>query len=383
MTRTMVAEEGNPLIGKYRDRFEGAAKGEPLSFAEARELFQGFMKLDQRMARIARISDGYQGEIKALVEELQNALDNLSLLKGCIPICATCKKVRTDEGYWKQLEQYLSEHSDLLFSHGLCPDCSASYLAQSRSYRVGPAPAPQPSTGAFQSEDFDDPVLAEFLPLVHHPHFADSPLAGAFSNLFQKYLRLSRRMNRIARISDSYQSNLQDLKSRLDLASRTDYMTGLPNRREMYERLAVEESRGRRHAKVFAVVMLDFDRFKEINDHYGHPIGDRILAAAAELLIKPLRREDSCGRWGGEEFLLLLPETDQAQAMVVAEKVRSMIEGLALEIEGAVVRTTISLGGTVFCLGEALDRCMARADAALYRAKEEGRNRTVFLAGGC
>ena len=370
----------NPLIDKYHSRFESGQEGRPLPYAEAAELFQGFQKLDRRLARIARISDGYQAEIKLLVEELQAALDNVRVLKGCIPICASCKKVRSDAGYWKQLEQYLAEHSELLFSHGLCPDCASSYLAQSQG-SGRPAAVPQAPVGEpLLPEDFDDPVLSEFLPLVNHADFAGMPLAAPFSRLFRKYVRLSRRLNRIARISDNYQANLQELKIRLDLSAHSDYLTGLPNRREIYTRLAEERSRTMRHGKVFALVMFDFDDFKQINDSFGHAVGDQVLVAAARTLNDQLRREDSCGRWGGDEFLLLLPETGVEQAMVVAEKVRRLIEKLGIAVGDTLLSTSVSLGVAVFRAGEAVDNCVARADAGLYRAKQSGRNRAIFLA---
>lgn len=117
-----------PLIGRFRARLaEAAAGGAAIDQAEAGELFAAYEKLDRRLGRIARISDNYQGEVKRLVLELQDALANVKTLKGFIPICASCKKIRNDEGYWKQLEQYVSEHSEALFSHGLCPDCIKNY----------------------------------------------------------------------------------------------------------------------------------------------------------------------------------------------------------------------------------------------------------------
>jgi len=370
----------NPLIERFRPRIEGATGTSGLTGTEAAELFEGYQKLERRLVRIARISDRYQAEIRLLVEQLQDALNKISVLKGCIPICGSCKKVRSDEGYWRQLEQYLADHSELLFSHGLCPDCAASYMAQARGAKPGSGGVPPAvEDQGLNEDDFDDPVVVEFLPLVNHPHFADSPLSGAFSALFRKYVRLSRRMGRIARISDSYQANLQEMKSRLDLSSRTDYLTGLANRREMYERLGMELSRARRHGREFAVVMFDFDHFKELNDRYGHAVGDRVLTVVAELVTRNLRREDSCCRWGGEEFLILLPETTAPAALVVAEKIRRLIDRHPIEADGVTVRATVSLGATVFLADESVDACIARADAALYQAKEAGRNRAFLL----
>lgn len=366
------------LLAKYEGRFADPATGTPLSFAEGAELFAGFRKLVRRLGRIARISDNYQNEIKRLVLELQDALAKVKELKGCLPICASCKKIRNDDGYWKQLEHYLAEHSDALFSHGLCPECAANYLALSRHAPEQPAPTTVNPAHLLDETDLDDPVIVRFLPLLNDRNLVTAPLFGDFSALFQRYVRLTKRLKRIARISDSYQSQLRDLKTQLEHASHTDYLTGLANRRAMYDILAAEYNRASRHGGTFAVVMLDFDKFKEINDSYGHDVGDRILVAAAGAVRAQLRKEDSFARWGGEEFMALFPETDRQAAFQAAEKLRELIAGVTVEADGATIRPTASLGVAVFRPGEALADCIKRADEALRLAKHSGRNRTVL-----
>lgn len=197
-----------PLIGRFRARLaEAAAGGAAIDQAEAGELFAAYEKLDRRLGRIARISDNYQGEVKRLVLELQDALANVKTLKGFIPICASCKKIRNDEGYWKQLEQYVSEHSEALFSHGLCPDCIKNYYPTVVAW--SPEQGPPPPRAILDEADLQDPAIVEALPIVNNKSFARTPLYEDYKRLFQKYVRLTKRMKRIVRISDQYQSQLK------------------------------------------------------------------------------------------------------------------------------------------------------------------------------
>lgn len=378
MTKSKSSWVDDPLVAKYRARFDGAADDEPLTFEETKELFDAFLKLNERLLRIIKISDSYQSEVKDIVVELQNALANVKTLKGLIPICASCKKIRNHDGDWKQLEQYMTEHSDALFSHGLCPECSSNYRALAMPARQEASQAPPNPALMLDETDMDDPVIIRFLPTVNNPHFVASPLYGDFSALFQKYVRLTKRMKRIVRISDSYQSQLQELKTQLEHSSRTDCLTGLSNRRDMYDKLKAELNRSQRHAKSLALMMMDFDHFKQINDTYGHEIGDRVLVEAARLVRENLRKEDCCCRWGGEEFLLLFPETDQEAALKISEKLRRLIAGLSINASGTQIRLTASLGVALHNPGETIDKFIKRADGALYQAKNEGRNRSIL-----
>jgi diguanylate cyclase (GGDEF)-like protein len=122
------------------------------------------------------------------------------------------------------------------------------------------------------------------------------------------------------------------------------------------------------------VILLDIDRFKEINDKYGHAKGDRVLKATADLLRKTIRNADSAGRWGGEEFLVVCPETDLAGAGALAEKLRMAFADTQFP-EG--IHRTASFGVAVF-QGEGVEELVGRADDALYAAKEAGRNRVAL-----
>jgi signal transduction histidine kinase len=215
MKKARYSGMDDPLVEKYRGRFDNSATGGQFSFSEGAELFGGYLKLNRRLARIARISDNYQGEVKSLVLKLQEALANVKELKGYIPICASCKKIRNDDGYWKQLEQYISEHSDAQFSHGLCPDCADNYRSISRKIAGAAMQSLPSSRNTLDEADLDDPVIVRFLPVLANEQLATTPLYDDFSELFQRYVRLTKRMKRIARISDSYQSQLQEFKTQL------------------------------------------------------------------------------------------------------------------------------------------------------------------------
>jgi diguanylate cyclase (GGDEF)-like protein len=375
---TYFSEKEDAFIARFERRFAESGDESPLTFEEASEIFTAYKCLLRRMGRIAKISDSYQSEVKSLVLELREAAANVKTLKGYIPICASCKKVRNDEGYWKQLEQYIADHSDAIISHGLCPECASKYRSLSPSLSTPDGSTVSDMTRLLDEADVEDPVILRFLPTVNNQHFAATPLYGDFTLLFQKYVRLSRRLKRIVRISDSYQFELQDLKTRFEHASHSDYLTGLPNRLDMYKRLDAERARTARHGKPFALIMADIDRFKEINDTFGHDLGDKVLVTIARTFSGNLRSEDSCARWGGEEFLILLPETGEDDALTVAERLRGLTENLALESGTSVIRATISLGITEYVGGENIDSCIKRADDALYRAKNSGRNRSIL-----
>ena len=163
-------------------------------------------------------------------------------------------------------------------------------------------------------------------------------------------------------------------------AAQTDALTGLFNRGALMERLERELDRSRRYARPLALIFFDLDRFKNLNDTYGHPFGDRVLRELARTATHTLRSIDLVGRYGGEEFIAVLPETDGAQALVVADRLRANISRLRLDApSGADVRATISAGIAVFPEHAiTMDALIRVADTALYAAKNAGRNRVVY-----
>lgn len=156
----------------------------------------------------------------------------------------------------------------------------------------------------------------------------------------------------------------------------TDSLTGLFNRRHMAYLAEKELARFQRSGHKVGFLLLDVDHFKSINDRYGHEVGDRVLAAVADLIRRELRTQDLIGRWGGEEFLAILPDTDAVNAQASAERVRNAF--LATDwhtIIGTGLDVTISIGVSELRAGDDLSAAVSRADQALYRGKTGGRNR--------
>ncbi|MBC7780076.1 MAG: sensor domain-containing diguanylate cyclase [Proteobacteria bacterium] len=168
---------------------------------------------------------------------------------------------------------------------------------------------------------------------------------------------------------------------RLKHVSLTDPLTGVHNRRYFDQRLREEADRARRSRRPISCLFVDIDRFKSINDRYGHPVGDEVLRGVAARIKGELRLSDTLGRYGGEEFAAVLADTDASTAMTIAERVRAGIEGAPFDdTKGADIPVTVSVG-TATALPEHFDNAAAlatqlvgRADHALYRAKQEGRN---------
>ncbi|MBI2398899.1 MAG: GGDEF domain-containing protein [Xanthomonadales bacterium] len=166
------------------------------------------------------------------------------------------------------------------------------------------------------------------------------------------------------------------LQARSDAAH--DVLTGLANRRMGLARLDADIALVRRMPEPLAVLALDLDHFKRVNDQHGHATGDRVLVAFAQAMRGELRAGDLGARIGGEEFIAILPATDAAAAAVVGERIRAASAALAVPTDdGQAVRFTISVGVASLQPGEDSTRLLARADGGLYRAKSEGRNRVV------
>jgi two-component system, cell cycle response regulator len=185
----------------------------------------------------------------------------------------------------------------------------------------------------------------------------------------------------LARVSSAVQiKKLQDeLRQRnaeLDRMSRTDVLTGLYNRRHLDEELVRRHSDASRHHQLISLLLLDIDHFKRINDTYGHPAGDQVLRTFADRLRTVLRAGDIAGRWGGEEFLVVLPRTDLAGAREVAERIRFITAFEPVVADGKEIDLTVS-GGCALGPGDSVEAVVSLADKALYEAKQAGRNRVI------
>jgi len=159
----------------------------------------------------------------------------------------------------------------------------------------------------------------------------------------------------------------------------TDPLTGLQNRRSLFELGKIEFARSHRTKRPFCCLMVDVDHFKQINDKYGHPIGDQVLRELAQCSQRSVREVDLIGRYGGEEFVIFLPETDSATAMLVAERLRASIAAVPIKVSDQELHITVSIG--VSGKDEntlELETLIARADQAMYVAKYKGRNQVAI-----
>ena len=161
--------------------------------------------------------------------------------------------------------------------------------------------------------------------------------------------------------------------------ARTDALTGIMNRRAILERLSEEMARARRDATGLGVGMIDIDHFKRINDAYGHAAGDQVLREVVARASSATRPYDGFGRFGGEEFLTIVPACPDSEVASVLERIRNAVGDSPVEVESHQIRVTVSIGGAMSS-GESVDELIRSADDALYRAKAAGRDRVV-LAG--
>jgi two-component system cell cycle response regulator len=213
--------------------------------------------------------------------------------------------------------------------------------------------------------------------MIERPGLAPEAAVDGMRRGIQDYLvepvsdgEVLTRVEAAARTKD-LQQELVAQGARLEALLREDALTGLSNRRAILTQLGGMVSAARRHGHPFSIAVLDLDHFKRINDSHGHKAGDAVLVAAAHAIGTHLRAEDQLGRLGGEEFLVLLPDTDAHAAHHVAEKLRAEVAGVRSEAP-----ITVSIGVATWD-GEAPEDLLHRADEALYAAKDAGRDRVA------
>jgi diguanylate cyclase (GGDEF)-like protein len=173
---------------------------------------------------------------------------------------------------------------------------------------------------------------------------------------------------------------INEAQQKLVTLASIDDLTQLYNRRYFFERFNQEMERSKRYLRPLSCIIMDIDFFKHVNDSYGHLAGDRVIADIAHIVEKNCRQSDLAGRYGGEEYIILLPETEAAGAMIIAERIREMIEQhQTVDGKGLVIRVTVSMGvasltGTELRNMDNNERIIQQADDALLQAKKNGRN---------
>ena len=228
-------------------------------------------------------------------------------------------------------------------------------------------------TGRSQADDIIKGFQYGAVDYVTKPFNAEELLARVSTHLELKESRdiISRQNN-----------ELKELNSELYQLSITDKLTGIYNRLYIMEMISKEFSKSKRNNSTFSCILFDIDHFKKFNDTYGHLAGDHVLEKTAQLARDMIRTEDSLGRYGGEEFLLVLPDINAEKAEAVGEKIRAAIQDCSYTFGKHTLNVTISLGVSDNTRSDPEDEkeIIDNADKALYKAKNEGRNRAVLFS---
>jgi len=260
------------------------------------------------------------------------------------------------------LKQLLNESVDLVLCDLELPGLDGEKLLRVKDANSGGVPVPFLFvTGSGDRERRTRLIVDGASDVVQKPFFAPDLVAR---------LRLHLKIRQL-------QQELMIKNRRLEYLSTTDEVTGLRTRRFVNDTLRVEFQRARRYGQSLSVLMADLDHFKRVNDKFGHPAGDAVLRATAERLQEQLRATDLGGRYGGEEFVVVLPHNDLSSATQAAERWRAMIADKPFLVTGGrEIQVTMSVGVATFerSMGSP-DELVSAADTALYIAKENGRNR--------
>lgn len=177
-------------------------------------------------------------------------------------------------------------------------------------------------------------------------------------------------------------ARLRRLRKRAERLALTDAQTLAYNQRYLFPRLRQEIDRAHRYVRPLSIVLLDLDEFKEVNDAHGHAAGDRVLHSFTQRVLSCVRTTDVLIRRGGDEFVLVMPDTDEQRAAEVAERIRAAVADDALDPEGTAVALSVSVGVATWISAENAEQLEHRADVAMYEAKRQGRNRVVAAAVG-
>jgi diguanylate cyclase (GGDEF)-like protein len=192
-------------------------------------------------------------------------------------------------------------------------------------------------------------------------------------------LKLEQKVKTRTQELEIQKTKAENAAKKLETMASKDFLTDLYNRRFFADLANNTINLAKRQAKDFSSLMIDIDKFKNVNDTYGHSTGDEVLKALAYVLVKNTRASDIVARFGGEEFVILLPDTDIAGAKIIAQKIRQRVESQPLQINGTSINYTISIGVSQFNkdIDTVIDTVLDRADKALYKAKNSGRNQVV------
>ena len=207
---------------------------------------------------------------------------------------------------------------------------------------------------------------------------ADNDLRGKYKKLLGEFQKMESELKETKRALENKEIELQAVLAQADEVSHTDALTFLPNRRKIIIELQNEVIRSNRYDTPLSISILDLDHFKNVNDKYGHTTGDEVLRSVAARLREHIRHPDVIGRYGGEEFLIVMPNSAAKAAAEQASRLCGQIRKLQIEAQEHVLSVTISIGIAQYKLHkEDWQSLLNRADAALYEAKNQGRDRWI------
>ena len=205
----------------------------------------------------------------------------------------------------------------------------------------------------------------------------DAMKRGAYDYIPKAYLTYDQLSKSLVKARESWnlRREKEELQQKLAHMAMYDALTDILSRRAIIEQIESETQRTNRYDRQLSILMVDIDHFKRVNDTYGHVAGDGVLKEVARALYRKIRRSDFVGRYGGEEFLVVLPETSLAQAIVLGEKLRLEVSKMAVEVNGTMLKdTTVSIGAAQYGSEKTVDEFINHSDRWLYEAKHNGRN---------
>ncbi|RON18562.1 GGDEF domain-containing protein [Pseudomonas frederiksbergensis] len=323
------------------------------------------------------LPERHRPQAEAMRDRLQNGLNWYELLP-ILDDLATLMLAITDSGQ-HEFEAYLQQLNERLESF------QSNLQAASDGHADNRSAAREMDTQIREQVDGLQSSMQEAADLDDLKHVLENHLEGLLGTMDQHQkqrdereqevaARLQSLAERVAHMEEEalgYREHLEEQRQK----ALIDPLTSLPNRAAWSERLEHEVGQWQQHGNTLLLAMLDLDHFKRINDNYGHLAGDKVLKIIASVLRKRLRGTDFIARFGGEEFVLLMPATVPAVGAKLLETLRASIEACPFHFKGERVTITISMGLTAFRSGEHSDLVLKRADQALYRAKNNGRNR--------
>ncbi|PWE44207.1 hypothetical protein C9I50_05775 [Pseudomonas prosekii] len=323
------------------------------------------------------LPERHRPQAEAMRERLKNGLNWYELLP-ILDDLATLMLAITDSGQ-HEFEAYLQQLNERLESF------QSNLQAASAGHADNRSAAREMDTQIREQVDGLQTSMQDAADLDDLKHVLENHLEGLLGTMDQHQkqrdereqevaARLHSLAERVAHMEQEamgYREHLEEQRQK----ALIDPLTGLPNRAAWSERLEQEISEWQQHGNTLMLAMLDLDHFKRINDNYGHLAGDKVLKIIASVLRKRLRGSDFIARFGGEEFVLLMPATVPAVGAKLLETLRAAIEACPFHFKGERVTITVSMGLAAFKPGEHSDMVLKRADQALYRAKHAGRNR--------